>query len=273
MGRKKIEITPISNETIRKSTFEKRRVGLLKKAMELSILCGVPVSVTMEEPDEKHDLCIYSSHPFEQAVLDKFDSVSNYRLFTNEHFYNLVPGRYTKDNIGHRVSKTPSIRSSTFSTSTVSVDNEHETMPPPIFTDVQQEPFIVDTNWQQHETSDYYKAQSQQQINSKFADTNNGNDMIPSPAPFDYNFSNNGFIAQSPKYQWNDQGFDDNIQPLPIFPDSFETDSIQNTPNGKRRSFDMMDDDDMIMIPQSPAKRRRLNSNEPIFMPEIIGFS
>lgn len=39
MGRKKIDITPISYEKQRNITFNKRKNGLLKKAAELSLLC------------------------------------------------------------------------------------------------------------------------------------------------------------------------------------------------------------------------------------------
>lgn len=45
MGRGKIEIKRIDNANNRQVTFSKRRNGLLKKAMELSILCEAQVAV------------------------------------------------------------------------------------------------------------------------------------------------------------------------------------------------------------------------------------
>lgn len=51
MGRKKIEIKRIENSTNRQVTFSKRRIGLLKKARELSVLCDAEVA-----------LIIFSSH-------------------------------------------------------------------------------------------------------------------------------------------------------------------------------------------------------------------
>ncbi|XP_077241695.1 AGAMOUS-like 15 isoform X2 [Tasmannia lanceolata] len=45
MGRGKIEIKMIENTTSRQVTFSKRRVGLLKKAKELSILCDAEVAL------------------------------------------------------------------------------------------------------------------------------------------------------------------------------------------------------------------------------------
>jgi len=44
MGRRKIAMKPIKAGSSRRATFEKRRIGLLKKAMELSILCSSTVS-------------------------------------------------------------------------------------------------------------------------------------------------------------------------------------------------------------------------------------
>lgn len=45
MGRGKIEIKRIENATSRQVTFSKRRVGLLKKAQELSVLCDAEVAL------------------------------------------------------------------------------------------------------------------------------------------------------------------------------------------------------------------------------------
>ena len=45
MGRNRIRIAPIKNERSRQSTFTKRKNGLVKKAMELSILCDCEVTV------------------------------------------------------------------------------------------------------------------------------------------------------------------------------------------------------------------------------------
>jgi hypothetical protein len=44
MGRKKITIEPITDERNRHVTFNKRKSGLIKKAMELSILCNCQIS-------------------------------------------------------------------------------------------------------------------------------------------------------------------------------------------------------------------------------------
>lgn len=43
MGRKRIDIKLIQNKKNRNSTFKKRRIGLLRKAMELSMLTGTVI--------------------------------------------------------------------------------------------------------------------------------------------------------------------------------------------------------------------------------------
>ena len=47
MGKKKIQISKIQDEKVCQLTFYKRRKGVLKKAMELALLCGVDVFVTI----------------------------------------------------------------------------------------------------------------------------------------------------------------------------------------------------------------------------------
>jgi hypothetical protein len=45
MGRKKIEMERIEDDRVRRVTFKKRRVGLLKKAMQLSKLTDARVEL------------------------------------------------------------------------------------------------------------------------------------------------------------------------------------------------------------------------------------
>lgn len=51
MGRKRLKIKKISDFKTRLITFDKRKRGLLKKAMELSILCGHEILVSYLEDD------------------------------------------------------------------------------------------------------------------------------------------------------------------------------------------------------------------------------
>nr|QLJ83028.1 APETALA3-like protein 3_2a [Cymbidium faberi] len=47
MGRGKIDIKKIVNPTNRQVTYSKRRLGIMKKAMELTVLCDAQVSLIM----------------------------------------------------------------------------------------------------------------------------------------------------------------------------------------------------------------------------------
>ncbi|KDR81334.1 hypothetical protein GALMADRAFT_91917 [Galerina marginata CBS 339.88] len=59
MGRRKIEIQPITHERNRSVTFLKRKNGLFKKAYELGVLCSVEVAVIIFEERPGHHLKLY----------------------------------------------------------------------------------------------------------------------------------------------------------------------------------------------------------------------
>ena len=52
MGRKKIEMKRVDNDKIRRVTFKKRRIGVLKKAMELSLLTGAAVMIKIYQKED-----------------------------------------------------------------------------------------------------------------------------------------------------------------------------------------------------------------------------
>lgn len=56
MGRRKVQIRRIQDDRARKVTFAKRKHGLVKKAMELSLLCDCDIALlifTKEKPDQR----------------------------------------------------------------------------------------------------------------------------------------------------------------------------------------------------------------------------
>ncbi|KAF8234405.1 SRF-like protein [Tricholoma matsutake] len=59
MGRRKIEIQPITHERNRSVTFQKRKNGLFKKAYELGVLCSVDVAVILFEQRPGHSPKLY----------------------------------------------------------------------------------------------------------------------------------------------------------------------------------------------------------------------
>eukprot|EP00826_Nyctotherus_ovalis_P020034 TRINITY_DN1625_c0_g1_i3.p1 TRINITY_DN1625_c0_g1~~TRINITY_DN1625_c0_g1_i3.p1 ORF type:complete len:268 (+),score=55.89 TRINITY_DN1625_c0_g1_i3:54-857(+) len=60
VGRKRIKISYITNEKFRRVTYCKRKRGLLKKAMELSLLCGNDVLLIIRDKATKRAV-LYSS--------------------------------------------------------------------------------------------------------------------------------------------------------------------------------------------------------------------
>ncbi|KAL9380516.1 hypothetical protein Peur_026173 [Populus x canadensis] len=68
-GRQKIEIKQIEEKSNLQVTFSKRRGGLVKKASELSLLCGAQVAILAFSPGKK---VFAFGHPDVDMVLDRF---------------------------------------------------------------------------------------------------------------------------------------------------------------------------------------------------------
>ncbi|KDP45198.1 hypothetical protein JCGZ_15063 [Jatropha curcas] len=68
-GRQKIEIKPIERKSNLQVTFSKRRAGLVKKASELSLLCGAQVALIAFSPGKK---VFAFGNPNVDVVLDRY---------------------------------------------------------------------------------------------------------------------------------------------------------------------------------------------------------
>ncbi|WCJ37277.1 Agamous-like MADS-box protein AGL62 [Euphorbia peplus] len=68
-GRRKIEIKPIEAKSNLQVTFSKRRSGLIKKASELSLLCGVHVALITFSPGNK---AFSFGHPNVDSVINQY---------------------------------------------------------------------------------------------------------------------------------------------------------------------------------------------------------
>ena len=95
MGRKKIEMKPILDKRNRKDTFHKRKVGLIKKAAELSILCNVRMLLVFE--DLSGDIIKYSTHGVYDPVQYFSESYTNAPIaFTARHYPDFFKNVTTK---------------------------------------------------------------------------------------------------------------------------------------------------------------------------------
>ncbi|KAM0908272.1 hypothetical protein ACQ4PT_015567 [Festuca glaucescens] len=73
MGRVKLPIKRIENNTNRHVTFSKRRNGLIKKAYELSVLCDIDIALLMFSPSRR--LCPFSGRHGPGALNEKIEEI------------------------------------------------------------------------------------------------------------------------------------------------------------------------------------------------------
>ncbi|BDA45689.1 probable myocyte-specific enhancer factor 2D at N-terminal half [Coccomyxa sp. Obi] len=86
VGRKKIRIEKIGDERNRQVTFTKRKNGLMKKAMELSVLCGCDIALVIFNSNSK--LFQYSSTDMD-AILQRYSKLCNqpHEVRNNQDLY------------------------------------------------------------------------------------------------------------------------------------------------------------------------------------------
>lgn len=94
MGRKKIAIKKISDEKLRNVTFNKRKMGLLKKAAELCILCGVDMFLAFKDMTNRKILFKnYNVKNPKDLLVSEFD-------FNEKSYPDFIPKNGKKFNVG-----------------------------------------------------------------------------------------------------------------------------------------------------------------------------
>ncbi|XP_039121099.1 MADS-box transcription factor 16-like [Dioscorea cayenensis subsp. rotundata] len=84
MGRGKIEIKKIENPTNRQVTYSKRRLGLMKKAKELTVLCDAEVLIIMVSSTGKFaEYCSPSTEI--KRMFDRYQQVSGVNLWSAQY--------------------------------------------------------------------------------------------------------------------------------------------------------------------------------------------
>ncbi|KAJ8621333.1 hypothetical protein MRB53_029862 [Persea americana] len=74
MGRRKIKIRRLENTSARQITYSKRKAGLAKKAMELSVLCDINVALVMFSPAGKPTSYIGGNNDL-NGILERFSII------------------------------------------------------------------------------------------------------------------------------------------------------------------------------------------------------
>ncbi|KAB1206307.1 Protein TRANSPARENT TESTA 16 [Morella rubra] len=79
MGRGKIRIRRIENQTTRQVTFSKRRAGLLKKTHELSVLCDAQIGLIVFSSTGK--MCEYCTEPLRmEQIIERYQKATGTRI-------------------------------------------------------------------------------------------------------------------------------------------------------------------------------------------------
>ena len=93
MGRNKLDIKRIENKRARQVfrayiqfTFYKRKYGLLKKAMELAVLCDINITLVINEKGN-NDFTIYESDEKRSLIKSYYKKNSNITHYTNENVF------------------------------------------------------------------------------------------------------------------------------------------------------------------------------------------
>lgn len=93
MARNRVKMTYIENDTSRKATFRKRKGGIMKKALELSTLCAVPVAVIVESeynsvpevfPASREAMGTLLAKWNDLSLVDKTKKMANQETFLNQ---------------------------------------------------------------------------------------------------------------------------------------------------------------------------------------------
>ncbi|XP_022748147.1 uncharacterized protein LOC111297792 [Durio zibethinus] len=74
MTRKKVKLAWIANDSARRASLKKRRLGLVKKVRELSTLCGTKACLIIYSPDESEPL-VWPSHSEVQEQIGEFHNM------------------------------------------------------------------------------------------------------------------------------------------------------------------------------------------------------
>ena len=101
MGRKKIQISRITDERNRQVTFNKRKFGVMKKAYELSVLCDCEIALIIFSSSNK--LYQYASTDMDKVLLKYTEYNEPHESLTNKNIIDVSSGVKAKKKINFRL--------------------------------------------------------------------------------------------------------------------------------------------------------------------------
>uniref|UniRef100_A0A1A9ZYE4 MADS-box domain-containing protein n=1 Tax=Glossina pallidipes TaxID=7398 RepID=A0A1A9ZYE4_GLOPL len=96
MGRKKIQISRITDERNRQVTFNKRKFGVMKKAYELSVLCDCEIALIIFSSNNK--LYQYASTDMDKVLLKYTECTEPHESITNQNIIEILSSPFQKEN-------------------------------------------------------------------------------------------------------------------------------------------------------------------------------
>ncbi|XP_073844237.1 myocyte enhancer factor 2 isoform X10 [Musca autumnalis] len=96
MGRKKIQISRITDERNRQVTFNKRKFGVMKKAYELSVLCDCEIALIIFSSSNK--LYQYASTDMDKVLLKYTEYNEPHESLTNKNIIEILSSPFQKEN-------------------------------------------------------------------------------------------------------------------------------------------------------------------------------
>jgi len=98
MGRKKIQISRITDERNRQVTFNKRKFGVMKKAYELSVLCDCEIALIIFSSSNK--LYQYASTDMDKVLLKYTEYNEPHESLTNKNIIDALNKKESKGGLG-----------------------------------------------------------------------------------------------------------------------------------------------------------------------------
>lgn len=135
MGKKKIKIEQLKNPRTRQLTFTKRKKGLIKKAMELSILCNANIYLHVSSPEMPNDTTIFSTEDPQSIIKLINMDFPNETTSTQQHkqtcyckdqYHNIFPSNKKQTSISNTTSSNTEIPSLSRDDCTIKSNNHKQ---------------------------------------------------------------------------------------------------------------------------------------------------